>query len=46
MAVLWKLHAAMKITQELLSYVQQNRENYEDQLPLLQGEKVEGPFLG
>jgi len=34
------------ITKELLSYmyVQKNRENYEDQL--LQGEKVEGPFLG
>lgn len=44
MAVLRKLHAAMKVTQEFLSYVQQNRENYEDQL--LQGEKVEEPFLG
>ena len=33
----------MKITQELLSYVQLNVKNYEDRL--LQGEKVDGPFI-
>ena len=33
----------MKITKELLSYVQENIKNYEDRL--LQGEKVDGPFI-
>ena len=33
----------MKITQELLSYVQQNVIKYEHRL--LQGEKVDGPVL-